>query len=726
MTDGREPEAAILKFPGRGACADAPARPPETLPGAESSDTSFEVVLDDEVAPTAPTPVDVAPTVEPIQQPILPDHLRSWALVKGYARRAGGRAAYRAGFHSVRAPKYLALSIWWGFVGLLRLITKQISWWWVAEATSLRRTAVDKNDGAEWQKLHKETKQARYTRGRWLLLELLGLAVVVFALLKLTPVWVLLIGLAVVIPLLARYGRPVDKPIVSAAVVTPRFRTISADIVLRAYYAAGLGDPDKRDQQITFGSTMSRDERDQGSQVIVDQPYGKTFSDALKAREKIASGLDVTLSQVYLTKDKSSNRRHLLWVADVDPLSIPAGRTPLLDCKPRDIWRPAPLGLDERGRRVLVDLVFWSILIGAQPRKGKTFSTRLLALFAALDPYVRLSVFDGKGSPDWRMFALVAHTFGFGLLPTRLQGDPIENLLATLRAAKKVVMERNVMLSDLPSSVCPEGKLTRDIARNPKYGMPVWMIVLDEIQEYLTTGDNDASLEIAGLLAFLAKVGPSVGLIVLSSTQRPSGIGATEKIRQLFTDYRDNHLARFALKTSSYKVSELILGAGSYSEGYDSSTLPVGDQYRGVGILYDSSVDNCTVRSYLADGEDAQKILTAARAYRERAGTLDGMAAGETVAAQARDPLADALDAFHPDETWLSWTALAQRLAEQLPERYAQVTPDALSNTLRSLKLGIESRSGRDDSTPSGVARGPHRAALERAMERRSRDEAAR
>ena len=29
-----------------------------------------------------------------------------------------------------------------------------------------------------------------------------------------------------------------------------------------------------------------------------------------------------------------------------------------------------------------------SILVGAQPRKGKTFSARLLALFAALDPYV--------------------------------------------------------------------------------------------------------------------------------------------------------------------------------------------------------------------------------------------------------------------------------------------------------------------------------------------------
>src|SRR3954452_9410529 len=104
-------------------------------------------------------------------------------------------------------------------------------------------------------------------------------------------------------------------------------------------------------------------------------------------------------------------------------------------------------------------MMFTSILVGAQPRKGKTFSARTLALFAALDPYVRLSVFDGKGSPDWRKFAMVAYTYGFGLLPDRIQGDPIENLRATLREAKQDVLQRNVKLSEFATSVCPEGML---------------------------------------------------------------------------------------------------------------------------------------------------------------------------------------------------------------------------------------------------------------------------
>ena len=82
----------------------------------------------------------------------------------------------------------------------------------------------------------------------------------------------------------------------------------------------------------------------------------------------------------------------------------PPGRTPLLDCKRRSIWQPAPFGLDERGRQVTLLLLWISILIGAQPRKGKTFTGRLLALYAALDPSVRLSVVDGKNSPDWNAF----------------------------------------------------------------------------------------------------------------------------------------------------------------------------------------------------------------------------------------------------------------------------------------------------------------------------------
>jgi len=47
----------------------------------------------------------------------------------------------------------------------------------------------------------------------------------------------------------------------------------------------------------------------------VDLPYGKGLDDTIGARSKIASGLDVTESQVFIRRDPTSRRRHTLWVA---------------------------------------------------------------------------------------------------------------------------------------------------------------------------------------------------------------------------------------------------------------------------------------------------------------------------------------------------------------------------------------------------------------------------
>ena len=81
------------------------------------------------------------------------------------------------------------------------------------------------------------------------------------------------------------------RRIISAAVVTGRYRRVNPDIILRAYYAASLGHPDKEHLRITFGSTMARDSTNTGSHVTIDLPYGKTYTDAIKARGAIASGL---------------------------------------------------------------------------------------------------------------------------------------------------------------------------------------------------------------------------------------------------------------------------------------------------------------------------------------------------------------------------------------------------------------------------------------------------
>ncbi|WP_239313019.1 cell division protein FtsK [Frankia sp. Cj3] len=666
-----------------------PAASPEPT-GSVRFTSSYDIPLDAVPDPTArPVPVDIADTTatdrrwsDGERQPIIPSGLRRGSLAPT-VRHTVGHLTHVAAFHAVRLPWYTLLTTWTAAVGAARLLDRQRRWWWCTEAAVLLHTTAEAADPASWLKLHREVRATRLRRGLTLAVEffafgwgLLWLPAVVDVLPWL--VTLLLGGTALVV--LARFGRPAGRPLLPSAVVTPRYRRLTADVVLRAYYAARLGAPDKPGQQIEFGSPMARD--GEGSRVLIDLPYGKGFGDAVRARDAIASGLDVATAQVFLTRDPTSHRRHGLWVADRDPLAVPAGLTPLLARTPTDIWTPAPFGVDERGSAVTIDLMFTSILVGAQPRQGKTFALRALALYAALDPYVTISVFDGGGKPDWRRFALLADRCSFGLAPTR-DGDPVETLIDTLRAIKEDVRQRYVRLSDLPSDVCPEGKLTRAIARNLDYGMPVHLLLLDEFQEYFNTGNPAADQEIADLLVYLVRVAPAAGVLLGDATQRPSGIGSGGDVARKFTDFRDNHLVRFALRTGSWQVSDLVLGAGAYSEGLDSSTLL--PQYKGVGILRGASEANPTVRTFLADAQDAEKILTAGRALRERLGTLSGHAAGQTTVRTPRNVLADVATLLAPGESGLHWADLAARLATRFPEHYTDITADAISAQLRDL-----------------------------------------
>jgi len=673
-------------------------------------ETHYEVALDVEPQPASRAPVYVDLVArEHERRPIIPAGLRGGNL-RATVVHAVGRWAHATAYHTLRSPKYVVLAVLWATVGVVRLTGRLARWALDTENWHARQLAVAREDYAGYLALAREADRHVRLRLAAIAALVLVLAGVVAVLVTVAPMWLAVAVAVAVVPVLAHYGRPVGRPIVTPAVVTPRFRKLTADIVLRAYYAAGLGRPDREDQRVTFGSPMARD--GEGSRVLVDLPYGKGFEDAVKARAAIASGLDVAVSQVFITRDPTSNRRHVLWVADRDPLAVPAGRTPLLACRPTDIWQPAPFGLDERGRRVTVPLMWNSVLIGAQPRQGKTFSARLLALYAALDPYVKLTVFDAKGSPDWRRFSLVADRCGFGLAYTR-DGDPVELFIDTLREIKADVQDRYERLSALPVDVCPEGKLTREIARDPRYNMPVRLVVIDEFQEYFDLGE--ASKEIANLLVYLVKVAPAAGVIVLGATQRPSGIG-TGQVAQQFTSFRDNFQVRFSLRTGSWQVSDLVLGAGAYSEGYDSSTLL--PEYKGVGILRGASDATPTVRTFLADAQDAEKILTAARALRERAGTLTGMAAGEDVSRPARDVLADVIRVWsHIGRPGVHWQQLAELLAAEIPEAYAGATAESISALVRA--EGVPSV----DVKVNGVTlKGCRRREIEAALERRAID----
>ncbi len=652
-------------------------------------DTSFEHPLDE----TAPKPEPVhegdgieIPRLGGERLPIGPEHLRTLAGIWAALYKYLDAAWFHTAFHGLRSPKYLAWSAWWAVVGVVKLSKKQIHWWWVIESGNLRSKAVVDGNSPEWRALHTHVVKRRSFRGACLGAELFTVALTFTLIAWLAPWWSWFVVAAIAMPPLARYGRPDTAPIIRSAVTTPLVRKVSTDAIVRAYEAAGLcsTDPKKPADHLGFGSTMTRDALDKGSQVVVYLPYGGTFAKVVNAKTSIASGLDVAESQVYFTKDKQSERRHTLRVLDTDPLGEPVGRTPLLDLKQRSIWGKVPFGLDQFGRRVAFCLMWYSMLIGAQPRTGKTWPGRLLALFAALDPWVNITIIDGRQSPDWLPFRYVAHHYIRGTFPTR-DGDPVEQALEALREIRRHIDTVNDELAKLPTSLCPEGKLTAKLYRtNPK--LRVWMLVMEEFQVYYELADLKVSKEIAQLLAEIQAMGPAAGVIVVSLSQKPSGVGSGQDVPRLFNRYRDNHQLKFGLRCATRDVSMAILGNESYGEGYDCSGLPLGDEYRGVGILYGLTDDAPTVRTYLADGEDAEVICLAARKLREKAHTLSGDALGVEVAEPESDIVADLLAVMDGD-AGLWWETAAERLAARWPMRHADANAESVSAAARARRV---------------------------------------
>jgi hypothetical protein len=311
---------------------------------------------------------------------------------------------------------------------------------------------------------------------------------------------------------------------------------------------------------------------------------------------------------------------------------------------------------------------------------------------------VRLSIVDGKNSPDWNTFRKIAYHFIHGIVPSR-DGDPVEQLIAALTEIKAHIIAANEFLATLSVDECPEGKLTEELCRKYPKKLFVWMLVVEEFQNYFELPDQEANKTIADLLSFILAVGPSAGVIPVDLSQKPSGIGAGD-VGRLFNRYRDNHTARIALKCGNRDVSIAILGTDAYSEGIDASTLP--KQAKGVGYLYGVTDDTPTVRFHLADAEDTARIIDAAYRHRQRAGTIAGFAASEDTGTPARDVLADVLAALGTDNG-LHWAVLADRLAERFPDRWAAATGDAVSAECRA--LGVPSVDVRYPSSRDGKVR---------------------
>jgi len=154
-----------------------------------------------------------------------------------------------------------------------------------------------------------------------------------------------------------------------------------------------------------------------------------------------------------------------------------------------------------------------------------------------------------------------------------------------------------------------EGK--RKVARGD--GVPLHVVVCDELAHYLTTPDRKERAEFTGLLRDLVSRGRAAGIIVLAATQKPSADVVPTSIRDLFG-------FRWAMRCSTSQASDTILGSGWASEGY--SAADIDPSCRGVGYLLHEGGIPQRLRSYYLDDSALASISARAeevRGHRSRA-----------------------------------------------------------------------------------------------------------
>jgi S-DNA-T family DNA segregation ATPase FtsK/SpoIIIE len=533
---------------------------------------------------------------------------------------------------------------------------------------------IARADPGEWRRFEEARKRQLQARAVVALLMVLAvLALLVAAVASRSSGWMKAGVVLGVLAVLGLAGRRADKPILDAAVVTPRARKLTADVVLRAFVGAGLC---KEAEPVTFPQPIARDGN--GWRAVVDLPYGATAEDAMKRRDKLASGLDLDEVLVWPERVRGaagSARRVSLWVADEDPFAKGAGAWPWAKSKAEaSLFDPFPFGQDRRGRVITFKLIFSSFLVGAIPRMGKTYAARLVACAAALDPYAELHVYDGKGGQDWRPLARVAHRAGYGA-----RAETVAALLDDLRAAQSDVARRYDVLGKLPADVCPESKITPALARRKALQLHPVVFIVDECQRFFEDPEHGA--DIVDAATDLAKVGPAVGFILVLATQKPDQKAIPTKLRDVIG-------TRFAGKVMTWQSSEVVLGSGSYTAGYDASRFL--RSHKGVGWLLgaddETDVDDAVVvRTYLADTAAVEAITARAHAARLTAGTLTGIAAGEQPQPATRvDVLADAIAVYTCDDDGRLWSeAICDRLRELRPDHYAGWQPFQLAAALK-------------------------------------------
>jgi S-DNA-T family DNA segregation ATPase FtsK/SpoIIIE len=620
------------------------------------------VRLDEQTGP-APGYVDLT-RAEPQRRAIIPAHWRTREAARRHLQLAAARHGHRAAYHGVRSPGYAVMATGYAVRGVFVVSAAILRWWHIPGMTQLEHQAAADGLLNDHLRLHKQGRESRKARGVILAVAAAVILVAVDAMARFTPWWGWGILAAAAFIALARAGRPQGKTITTRATVPAQVQPPTSDVIVRALGSLGIGEINKAITAGTFPPLPSPVREDgPGWKAEIDLPYGVTAAMVTDRREQLASGLRRPLGAVWpepVTSEHAGRLELFVGRSDISKAKPPAW--PLLRSGQADVFAPQPFGIDVRGRSVKVAMAYLNMLIGAIPRQGKTAAVRVRACTYALDPIVEMWVHELKGSGDLDPLEQVSHRFISGIDDASV-GYAAESL-KLLRAETE---RRAPRLKALDRAVCPDKRVTREIGS--KRSLKLWPIacIIDEAQNLFS--HPKYGKQAADDAVFIIKIGPAFGIMLDLATQRPDA-------KSLPPGVSSNVGLRFCLKVMDQTANDMVLGTSAYKQGIRATTFRP-DVDAGLGYLVGASSQAQVVRTYYLDMPATERVAKRARALREAAGTLSGVALGEDDSAPVRDVLADVLEAFG-DAAGLHWQPLADRLAQRFPDRWADASGDAV------------------------------------------------
>ncbi|WP_414943100.1 FtsK/SpoIIIE domain-containing protein [Amycolatopsis sp. cmx-11-32] len=682
--DGRVVNGNVVEFkPGTARTPEEIPTPRETSPVyAATGDTEpvdAEVVEESEPA-TSTVKVD-PPEVKKSwwetvadakARPLVASWLLSAEEFKSRAKFLVQLAGHQTAFHALRVPVYVPSAIVKAPGALRRGTVRVHRWVYDAESKPVRMNARDRNDQDAYLKLlavRNETVRRRIAPVMVGLLVLI--AIVYLAITYVTPFWNWTC-LVLAMTLVGWFGAPKDKPVAGRAVdqsKTPKMTSAMVEDALSSLGIGALNQAIAKGKRIEFPSPIARD--GDGWRADVNLPSGVPAGDVIAKRQELSSALRRQIGCVWPEGDaKVHEGRLVLWVGDKDMSKSTQKPWPL--AKPGvtvDLFKPQPFGTDQRGRWVDVTLMFVSVIIGAVPRMGKTVTLRELLLMAALDPRAVLYSYDLKGTGDLSPLAPCSHAYGVGD-----EAEDVERMLAEMRELREEMRRRTKVIRGLPESVCPDNKVTPELAARKDLRLAPIVVGVDECQVWFEHDKYGAEFE--EICVDLAKRGPALGIILILATQRPDA-------KSLPTGISANAILRYCLKVQGHTENDMVLGTGQHKAGVRATMFARSD--RGIGYLVGEGDDAKIVRSVYKDATDAKKIAAGARARREALGNITGYAAGVEIDLDAArlDTLADVLSVFEKGEEKLWSDVIVSRLAELRPSTYGKWTPAALATALK-------------------------------------------